>query len=287
MILKLFEKLNNPIAVTLILAAILGINGFLFYQQRSTPPEANAPEETPTQTSEANGEANGKGSDEPEGSGEAAKDREDEPNDEQAANEQNDESEAPPTKNLRTTSLQTTSLRRSPSRKRSLRRSLETMAMAVRTTIRKTTKTDRPPMKRNPAKRNPARRPPMARIPMARIPMRRIPMRRIPMVRRAGRAPLAGLGEALDGCEGDREDCVRDFVSQVSPESNYIGGRTDLATGGEGDNAEVLYFEDPEMDTCQFERGRHETEGDLDYTVILVGPGSFNDERGEECIPTT
>ncbi|MGH3088374.1 MAG: hypothetical protein ACRDSJ_13770 [Rubrobacteraceae bacterium] len=96
-------------------------------------------------------------------------------------------------------------------------------------------------------------------------------------------ATLAGLGEAIRGCEGEDERCIREFVARVAPESSYIGGRTDLVSG---QNTEVLYFEDPGMEACEFEREKHEAENGPDYTVILVGPGSFDDERGEECIPT-
>jgi hypothetical protein len=282
MILKLFEKLNNPIAVTLIMVAILAVNGFLFYQQRSTPPEANAPEETSAQTSETTDEpdeeAKGEGSEDSKGpeedasepdESEDAKGREEEPdgeqNGEQASNGQNDESEGSDE------SEDPSDEEEPPEEEPSEEASPE----------------EEPQNDGNGGPDDESQNGEEESAPEESASDESDSDGESDGSGESGRTPLAGLGDALEECEGDRGECVRGFVSEVSPDSRYIGGRTDLASGSEGDNAEILYFEDPEMDACQFERGRHETQNGLDYTVILVGPGSFNDERGEECIPTT
>lgn len=96
-------------------------------------------------------------------------------------------------------------------------------------------------------------------------------------------ALLAGLTETVRDCGGDREECVRDFVARAAPESRYVGGRTDLQAGAQ--NTEVLYFEDPDLGTCEFERGTYDAENGSDLMVIVVGEGSFGSER-DECIPT-
>lgn len=258
MIMKLFEKLNNPIAVVLILAAMLAVNGYLFYQQGSTPPEANAPSqnETPPEPERnpepANEDAKDKGSGErneaEDAKSEEDEERQEEQREEQASGEQGEEEpEQPPGDESQNGSA-----------------------------------SDEP---RNESGDGESQNGSASDGSGGGGSQSGQEGRGSEEERES--APLAGLGGALDGCEGDREDCVRDFVSQASPDSRYIGGRMDLASGGSGRNAEILYFEDPGMEACQYERGRYESEDDLDYTVILIGPGSFNDERGEECIPTT
>jgi hypothetical protein len=102
----------------------------------------------------------------------------------------------------------------------------------------------------------------------------------------AGEEPdLGGLGAAIRECAGDRKRCVQEFVAGVAPGASYIGGRTELDIGGTRSNVEVLYFEYPELGTCEYEREEHEARNGTTYTVILLGPGSFETERGEECIP--
>jgi hypothetical protein len=227
MILKLFEKLNSPVAVVSILLIILAVNGYLFYQNRNATPEAIAPQETLVENAREQTRYEPSESEREETTEEASVDEEPQ---EPAADEARAERDA---------------ARDDPGDEPEDRPSEDSGAEDSDETG-EGSRADEP----------------------------------------RDRAPLAGLSDALEDCEGDRAGCVRDFVAQVSPESSYIGGRTDLASGDPGSNTEVLYFEDPDMEACQFERGRHEVEGGLDYTVILVGPGSFDDERGEECIPT-
>ncbi|WP_119065779.1 hypothetical protein [Rubrobacter indicoceani] len=101
------------------------------------------------------------------------------------------------------------------------------------------------------------------------------------------RALLAGLSESVGSCGGTSEEderCIRDFVGEVSPESRYVGGRIDLAARAEDTNTEFIYFEDPDLAPCEFERAEYDGEANR-YAVILIGEGSFSDARGEECIP--
>lgn len=96
---------------------------------------------------------------------------------------------------------------------------------------------------------------------------------------------LAGLSSSVSSCEeSPDEQCIRDFVVQVAPESRYVGGRVDLSPQDDETNTEVIYFEDPGLESCEFERAEHEAEGRR-YAVILLGEGSFSDERGDQCIP--
>lgn len=104
----------------------------------------------------------------------------------------------------------------------------------------------------------------------------------------ASETPIIGdLREAIRGCEGDRKECVRRFIGATYPESMYIGGRIDLNPDGSGRNKEILYFEDPSLGTCEHTRQEYVTNGRLTYTVIVLGQGSFQSERGLECIPET
>lgn len=93
---------------------------------------------------------------------------------------------------------------------------------------------------------------------------------------------LEGLGEAIRVCDGDRGECVREFVAEAVSGARYIGGRVDLNAGGAG-NEEVLYFESPALEACEFVEQEYEANDGLAYDVIVVGQGSF--ERGLECIP--
>lgn len=232
MILKLFEKLNSPVAVVSILLIILAVNGYLFYQNRNATPEAIAPQETLVENAREQTRYEPSESEREETTEEASVDEEpQEPAADEARAERDAARDDPGDE---------------PEDRPSEDSGAEDSGAEDSDETGEGSRADEP----------------------------------------RDRAPLAGLSDALEDCEGDRAGCVRDFVAQVSPESSYIGGRTDLASGDPGSNTEVLYFEDPDMEACQFERGRHEVEGGLDYTVILVGPGSFDDERGEECIPT-
>lgn len=93
------------------------------------------------------------------------------------------------------------------------------------------------------------------------------------------------MGEFIRGCDGDRKECVRGFVARAAPEASYIGGRADLNAGGPGRNREILYFEDPTLGTCEHVRQEYAVNDSLTYAIIVVGRGSFDIERGSECIP--
>lgn len=98
---------------------------------------------------------------------------------------------------------------------------------------------------------------------------------------------LAGLSSSVGSCREaaeDDEECIRDFVTEVAPDSRYVGGRIDLAAEAEAINTEIIYFEDPGLAPCEFERAEYDGESNR-YAVILVGEGSFSDARGDQCIP--
>jgi hypothetical protein len=96
-----------------------------------------------------------------------------------------------------------------------------------------------------------------------------------------------GLRESIRRCDGDRKECVQKFVAATDPEATYIGSRTDLNANGSGRNKEILYFEDPNLGTCEHMRQEYVPNDRLTYTVIILGQGSFESERGAECIPET
>jgi hypothetical protein len=100
------------------------------------------------------------------------------------------------------------------------------------------------------------------------------------------RTPISrDLGEAIRRCNGDRKECMQEFVAEVTPEARYIGGRTDLNIGGSGRNKEILYFEDPNLGACEHTRQEY-VASDRIATVIILGQGSF-DEGRSECVPET
>jgi hypothetical protein len=101
----------------------------------------------------------------------------------------------------------------------------------------------------------------------------------------AGSPVPANLGEAISGCKGDRKACLREFVTETSPEAKYVGGRTELGANGSGRNEDILYFEDPALGTCEPKRQEYEGDGGRAYVVILVGRGSFASGEGSDCIP--
>ncbi len=323
--LKLFEKLNNPIAVVLILATILAVNGFILYQQRSNPPEANAPEanapsqtETPAEPSETGPERGPAPPDEKaeeDAKGDEGADAEDNAGGENANSEDNAKGDEPSENGSSNNgSSNNGSSGDEPQAGENGSNGSDGESGGNESDGGSGSGSgggepqngsgsdgsggDEPSSEGNEAdsdepdgdsgggsQNGPDKSGDESGDGGAQGGQSERGDRG--SGGEGGQAPLAGLGGALNGCEGDREGCVRDFVSRVSPDSRYIGGRMDLASGDSGRNAEVLYFEDPGMETCQYERGRHEAGDDLDYTVILVGPGSFNDERGDECIPTT
>lgn len=306
--MKLFEKLNNPIAVVLILATMLAVNGYILYQQRSNPPEANTPSqtETPAVPSETGPERDPQPADEDaEGAkGDDSSQTENAKGDENAGeadntnadeNAKGDESSNNGSSN-NGSSNNGSSGEESPdggpsgdapqSRENGSNGSGGESGGDEPSSEESEADSDGPDGDSGGGSRNGSGSEESGDGGSRGGQEGGGGREDEGSGEEGGQAPLAGLGEALNGCEGDREGCVRDFVSRVSPDSRYIGGRMDLASGGSGRNAEVLYFEDPGMEACQYERESHEAD-DLDYTVILVGPGSFNDERGDECIPTT
>jgi hypothetical protein len=76
------------------------------------------------------------------------------------------------------------------------------------------------------------------------------------------------LREAIRQCEGDRKECVREFVAGAAPETKYIGGRVDFNAGGSGRNKEIFYFEDPSLGTCENTRQEYATKDSI--TTILL-----------------
>lgn len=97
---------------------------------------------------------------------------------------------------------------------------------------------------------------------------------------------LGDLRQSIGRCDGDPK-CVRESVTAALPQATYIGGRIDLNADGSGQNKEILYFEDPNLGTCEHIREDYATDDRLTYTVILLGQGTFESERGSECIPET
>lgn len=92
------------------------------------------------------------------------------------------------------------------------------------------------------------------------------------------------LQGALRECDGEQEECVREFVGKVAPRAEYAGGRTEVDATGSGQNHSVLYFEDPAMEPCEYEQPESGTSGaTTSYTVVIAGKGSFAPER--DCIP--
>jgi hypothetical protein len=276
MIMKLFEKLNNPVAVVLILIAILVVNGFIFYQQSTTPREANAPSRNETPSEPSQPDTDDTDEEDAKGEAERASGSRDEENDRAAPPENENSSEETSGDESPADSEEEPSGDEPPEEDRN--------ASPEDESSEDESSGDESPSGENGSGGSNESEG-ESRGGSGGESQNEQSERDDESSERDGEAPLAGLGDALDGCEGSREGCVRDFVSRVSPDSRYIGGRTDLASGDSGQNSEVLYFEDPGMEACQYERGRHEGEN-LEYTVILVGPGSFDDERGDECIPT-
>ncbi len=99
-----------------------------------------------------------------------------------------------------------------------------------------------------------------------------------------GKAP--GLEEGLQACQEaeSHERCLKEAVSKAVPEARYVGGSTELNTASPGRNNRVLYFEDPGLEICEFERQGLTTNTDY-LTVIVVGEGSFGAEAEPDCVP--
>ena len=98
------------------------------------------------------------------------------------------------------------------------------------------------------------------------------------------------LGEPSRGCDGDREECAREFVAGRTPEANYIGG--DLGQYEEIPYfeetpyfEEVLYFEDPTLGVCEYTLQEYEVIDGITYAVLIVGPGTFDGEGVSKCVP--
>ncbi len=93
--------------------------------------------------------------------------------------------------------------------------------------------------------------------------------------------PASGSKE----CAGDQDRCVEELVAQVSPQAEYAGGRIDANVSGSGLNREVLYFVDPTMEPCQYERLEYSTNDATIHTAIIAGEGSFELGNGARCVP--
>lgn len=90
------------------------------------------------------------------------------------------------------------------------------------------------------------------------------------------------LKEALQKCEGTGEECAREFVARVAPEAEYAGGRIDIGDSGQSRN--VLYFVDPTMEPCKYEKMEGRAgDADTSYAVLIAEEGSF--DGGAGCLP--
>lgn len=93
------------------------------------------------------------------------------------------------------------------------------------------------------------------------------------------------LQGALEKCSTDHAVCVEEFVMDVTPEAVYAGGRIDTNISGSGNNRSVLYFVDPTLKPCEYEKWKGEARDDTAYTVMVAGEGSFDEERPSDCVP--
>lgn len=100
-------------------------------------------------------------------------------------------------------------------------------------------------------------------------------------------AQRPGMEDRVNECEEekDQEACIEDLVAFAAPEAFYIGTRTELNVGGRDRNNQVLYFEDPNLKSCEFMRKEFDSgEGITYYSVVIAGEGSFSNQRDEECV---
>lgn len=94
------------------------------------------------------------------------------------------------------------------------------------------------------------------------------------------------LQEALQECKGDKERCVRQFVEKTAPKAEYAGGRIDADTGDSDRNRSILFFVDPTMKRCEYERLEYSaTDATMSYAVIITAETSFDSEGGSDCAP--
>lgn len=100
---------------------------------------------------------------------------------------------------------------------------------------------------------------------------------------------VSTLEEGLRDCREEgtqaKERCFAEAVSQAASAAKYIGGSTYLNAKGPGRHNRVLYFEDPALKLCEFERQDLPINTDS-LTVIVAGEGSFGAEAEQDCIPS-
>lgn len=94
------------------------------------------------------------------------------------------------------------------------------------------------------------------------------------------------LQKALQECEGDEERCVRQFVEKAAPKAEYAGGRIDTDIGDSDQNRNILFFVDPTMKRCEYERLEYSaTDATTSYAVIITAEASFDSGGGSDCAP--
>jgi hypothetical protein len=87
-------------------------------------------------------------------------------------------------------------------------------------------------------------------------------------------------------CAGEDRVCIRERVSEVAPEAEYLGGRIDVEAGGPSPNRSVLYFEDPTLDPCEYKTMEQVPyDSSTSYVAIVAGKGSYGGENGRNCVP--
>lgn len=97
----------------------------------------------------------------------------------------------------------------------------------------------------------------------------------------------SGMEQRLQECNEARaqEECIKTLVADAAPRAGYIGARTELNKDGSGRNEKVLYYEDPDLKSCEYTRKEFDSgSGDTYYAVIIAGEGAFGDQASEECV---
>lgn len=72
----------------------------------------------------------------------------------------------------------------------------------------------------------------------------------------------------------------------MAPEAEYAGGRIDASVDEAGRNRNVLYFEDPTADICEYTRLEYDAgSSSTYYEIVVAGEGSFDGATGTDCLP--